>query len=70
MTVTAVRAGIETHEAWDLPGGELLAHALPELPDGSHAPVCLDQLFTRELHIAATSKQTMEQYSPPKRGAY
>jgi hypothetical protein len=70
MTVTAVRAGIQTHEAWDLPGGELLVHALPELPDGAHAPVCLDKLFSRELHIAATSKWLLKNYSPPGRDAY
>jgi hypothetical protein len=69
MTVTAVRDGIETHEASDLPGGELLVHALPELPDGAHAPVCLDELFARELHIAATSKQTVKHYSPSKRAS-
>jgi hypothetical protein len=54
MAVTAVRAGIAMHEAKNLPGGELLVNALPEFPDGAHAPVCLDQLFTREPHIAAT----------------
>jgi len=59
MAVTAVRAGIAIHEVEDPPGGELLVHALPELPDGAHAPICLDELFTREPHIGhlqATSK--------------
>ena len=70
MTVTAVRAGTTTHAAWDLPGGELIAHALPQLPDGAHEPVCLDPLFTREPHIAATSEQTMDQYCPAPGSAY
>jgi len=70
MALTAVRAGIETHEAWDLPGGELPVHALPELQDGAHAPVCLDQLLTRELHIAIASNRSINNYSPPKRGVY
>ena len=57
MAVTAVRAGTEIDEAGDLPGGELGVQTLPELPDGPHAPACLDQLFTRELHVAALSRQ-------------
>ena len=68
MTVTATRAGIKTQEAWNLPGGKQPVLALPELPHGAHAPICLDQLFTRELHSAATSKQTIKQYSPRKKG--
>jgi hypothetical protein len=44
------------HETEDLPGGEFLVHALRELPDGAHAPVCVDEMFTRELHIGAIFK--------------
>ena len=51
MAATAVRAGIAIHEAGDPRGGELFVHALPELRDGAHAPLCLDQLFSRQLHI-------------------
>jgi hypothetical protein len=68
MAVTAVRDGIRSHEAWDLSGGELLVHALPALPDGAHAPVCLESSFTREPHIATTFRQSLKHYSPPKRG--
>ena len=57
MAVTAVRAGIGMHEAEDLPGGELLVHALPELSDGAHTP---EKLATRELRIAGTSKRMFE----------
>ena len=69
MAVTSVRARVRMHATEDLPGGELLVHALPELPDGAHAPVCLDPLFTGELLIAATSKQLQKNYAPPKRKA-
>ena len=51
MAVTAMCSGIGMHEAEDLPGGEPVVHAVLELPDGAHAPVCVCRLFTRELHI-------------------
>lgn len=47
-----VPAGTVTHEAEDLPGGEVLAHTHPGLPDGAHAAVCLDELITRKPHGA------------------
>ena len=59
MTVTAVRAGMNTQADWDLPGGRRPLHVYPELLYGTHTRVFLDHLFTRELHLAATAKQTM-----------
>ena len=59
MAATAVRAGMGMHETHDPAGCELLVHALLELPDGTHAPVCRGQLFARELqigHVQAVSK--------------
>ena len=70
MAVTSVRARVRMHATEDLPGGELLVHALPELSDGAHAPVCLDRLFARERHIAATSEQLQKYYEPPRSSTY
>jgi hypothetical protein len=56
MAVIAVHAGIGMREAEDLPGGELLVHALLELSDGAHASVCLDPLFTYEPHAGHFQK--------------
>jgi hypothetical protein len=69
MAVAAVRPGMGIDEAEDLPGGELLVHALRELPDGAHAPVCLDPLLTRELHVAALQAICKTLFASEK-GAY
>jgi hypothetical protein len=69
MTVAAVRPGIEMQEAEALPGDELLVHTVRELANGAHAPVCLDPLLTRELHVAALQAICKTLFASEK-GAY